>query len=242
MELLVRCEIPSKSGLGRDKFTNSFSFMNVPDLNNATLQAITDALLDFYLAVPTGGLQPLKDLFSPEVSTSANLFVIKAYNATGHLSGNTSMGAPVRIAEHTFIAPSGANPGLPAEVAVCVTLETATRAQEAVEEADGGDPGIAPDRPMQRHTGRIFLGPLNTLCLEAVDGIVRPDEQILDTARLAVDQLDSDVFTQAGGAQLAVWSRVDATMRPVEFVSVDNAFDTIRSRGAGPTIRQRDGI
>lgn len=241
-EVIVRAEIPSKSGLVVDKFTNTFSFSNVPDLGNATLDALLDSVGDFYRNIPGGALIPLTDLYSPEVDNTASATLLKAYDATGHLDGLSSMGAPVRQGTTTFTAATGAPDGLPAEVAFCVTMETATRAEEPVEVDDSGDPGLERDRPMQRHTGRVFLGPLNVGCLSEVFGQVRPGSNLMDTANLAIDQLATDAFVNAGGSQLSVWSRRDATMRPVEFVSCDNAFDVIRSRGPKSTLRDRINV
>lgn len=242
MNILVKVELPSLSGLNEDRFTNTFSFMDVPDLQFATLADIGDAIDGFYNLIPTNGLSAMKDLLSPEVDNTALAMRFSFYDVTAHLDGSPH-GSPIYTSFHTVQNDAGGNNvGLPAEVAFCITLEGQGRAEAPVEAPDGGDADVALDRPKQRRTGRIYFGPLSTDCLDVVDGIVRPHAQLRDTARLAIDDLVDYAFLNANGSSLAVWSRKDATMYPVTHVSVDNAFDVIRSRGTAPTVRQRDTV
>lgn len=241
MDTIVRVELASRSGLEADKFVNTFACTDVDDHTIATNDAISEAFRDFYNVVPGGGLSRMGDFLSSEVEKSNGL-VVKLYDGTGKLAGGPAnpLGSPYWVGGPYNIAPAEApGVGLPSEVAVCITLEGTGREDAAVEAPDGPDAGGAIDRPKQRHTGRIFFGPLNATVIAGVAGQIRPDENILDTARLAVDQLASDLFLDAFGTRLGVWSRRNATIYTLEAVSVDNSFDTVRSRGNAPTTRQR---
>lgn len=244
MDTLVRMEMDSRSGLVEDKFSMSFAVTDVLDHSPATNSDLANAFSTFLNTVPTGGLAQLSAMLSPEILVDNGL-AVKLYDATGKLAGGPAnpLGSP--YAEYAGWDINGAvtpsSPGLPAEVAVCVTLEAEGRAAAPVETPDGPDADDKVDRPKQRLTGRFFFGPLNTSVLSDVFGQVRPGENLLDTMRLAVDELNENIFTACGGV-LAVWSRKNAAMVPVHAVSVDNSFDTIRSRGADATSRQRSLI
>lgn len=185
-EVVAKVEIASDSGLVADRFTNTFAIRNVPDLSSAVGTELINCFIDFYKATATGALQPLTDYYSPEVDVSSpTSCAVKLYDATGHLAGS-SMGAPYYQETFGWNGAAGVPAGLPAEVAYCVTLEALNREDQPVETADGGDPGSERDRPMQRYTGRIYLGPLNVNVLSVVNGQVRPGSNIRDTSRLAV--------------------------------------------------------
>lgn len=111
-------------------------------------------------------------------------------------------------------------PTLPEEAAVAISLQ-------AVQSS-----GV----PAARRRGRVFIGPLSSAAssFSTVSGHVVPESVRQDlTAAMATVVLD----TQAAGHRLGVWSRVDSTYRAVMSVSVDDALDTIRSRGHAPTTR-----
>lgn len=115
-------------------------------------------------------------------------------------------------------------PTLPEECAVALSI--------AAEPASGV--------PAARRRGRVFLGPLSSAASEfsAATGHTVPV-----AARNALVGAGSDLVTStlAAGSRLAVYSRVDGLSRAVRFVSMDDALDTIRSRGHRPTVRTTIG-
>lgn len=242
MEALCRIEMASDSGLGEDRFTNSFVFEGLTSVDVASAAQIAIWADQFWNASPPGGLTPLAQYLSPEVSNAPGGMVVKIYDITGRLAGGALVGSPIYTTSFQVGAASGAPAGLPAEVAVCLTLEGFGRAAAAVETADGPDPGPERDRPRQRRTGRVFLGPLNTLVLSTVDGQTRPASNIRDTSRLALKNFAEGVQLAVVGARMGVWSRRNAAVYPLVACSVDNAFDTVRSRGPASTLRQRTTI
>lgn len=91
-----------------------------------------------------------------------------------------------------------------------------------------------------RRRGRIFLGPLSTAASEfsQVSGHTVPI-----AARNALAGAMSDLVqaSDTAGHRLAVYSRVNADSIPVTHVWVDDALDTIRSRGHRASVRTEIG-
>jgi hypothetical protein len=233
-----RAELKSQTGLDRDTFVNTFNVTGLPNSSYSTLDAVADAIVDFYNVIPTGGLVSIASMLSETVSRASLGLVIKAYDVTAVLGG-TPAGSPDYTALNTMTTVAGSSNNLPAEVAFAVTLEAVGRSASLTEVPDGADADSAPDRPKQRHTGRIYLGPFNDNVLDDSSGVVRPHAALRDTARLAVKKLDATIRAFDSSAGLAVWSRKNAAMYRLEAVSTDNAFDTMRSRGEAASARTR---
>lgn len=238
MNVLCKATLFCESGIPEDAVTNSFAVCQVDDLTAPTLDAIWTAIKNFYITQPTGAIIPLSDCLSPGLANGVDSARIDLYDLTGHEGGVGLMGPPIKTDTFNLPAPA-AGTALPTEVACCFTLEAVGRAAAAVEVADDGDAGSEPNRPKQRHTGRLFIGPLNTTCIQLVAGQPRPSSSLRDTGNLAVKELDADLAVNAGGAHLGVWSRKDATVREVDHVSCDDSFDTQRRRGSIVTARTR---
>jgi hypothetical protein len=241
-DVLVKVTLTKDSGVPADAVTNSFVFTDLPDFTIPIVDGLAIALEDFYNAVPADGNIAIKDRLSSALNNGADQCRMDFYDIAPGLLGQ-NLGSPIYSTTWQLAAQanSGINP-LPDEVAFCVTLEAQGRANQLVEAPDGIDPGSAMDRPRQRYTGRIFLGPLNDGAKSTLDGVVRPDVSIRDTALLAFKQLQDSVDAINVAMDLAVWSRVDRVVRSVDAVSADNAFDTIRSRGPRSTLRTRPEI
>jgi hypothetical protein len=125
--------------------------------------------------------------------------------------------------------PNGSN-GYPGEVALCVSFRAAAGS------------GLN----MARRRGRIFLGPMGIGMSERVgdNGEVRPTaagrQTILDAFHTMADGI-------SGAARLAIYSPTTDVTASIEdsfhdavFAWIDDAFDTVRSRGASPTSRVTD--
>lgn len=245
MEVLAKVTLSSDTNLAADSVVNTFAFSNVDDMTDFTLDSISEALQAFYRTIPTGGLAPLADYLSPVLSNATLGSTVDIYDITGKLAQDPVTGKMPLVGSPAFTesftlqapAPGGVTP-LPSEVAYVVTLEAFGREDAPVELDDDADFGAERNRPKQRHTGRLYLGPLNSLCTQVVSGVCRPSAALRDTARLAVAQLASTVFG-ANGALLAVWSRKDGVLRTVDNVSVDDSFDTQRRRGEKASVRLR---
>lgn len=106
---------------------------------------------------------------------------------------------------------------LPAEVALCVSWT-----------ADNVSGGV-----MARRRGRTYIGPLGRGTQDAADRR-HPDNDIVDAFSTAGGTLASFAGTLG---QLAIYSPTDGIARDVTGGWVDNAYDTVRSRGVDATYR-----
>jgi hypothetical protein len=132
---------------------------------------------------------------------------------------------------------------LPSEVAMCVTIIGQGRDQVSPEVADNLDPSgvddadIARDRPMQRRTGRIYVGDFS---IGAVGSDGRPTSALRSRLLAGAAALDAEL--ELVGCSLAVWSRKNATMYEAVGAFVDDAFDTQRRRGLAPLVRTQQAL
>lgn len=229
MSKLAVVTLPSVTGLAKDNYVNTWAIAEHVDnvTSDAKEASILSALADFYVGM--GGI------FSSAVSRAANACTLKLYDITGHLDG-TPHGSPIQLGAFGMPAPA-AGIDFPSEVAIAVTLEGTHRADSAVEV------GTPPVRPKQRHTGRVYLGPLRDTISDH-GSPCRPAAASMTSIRTAVDTLDNAL--RAIGTigllpmySLGVWSRKNATIYPLANVSTDNAFDTQRRRGEASTARTR---
>lgn len=224
-----------------DDVTNTFAIGGSfdPQTMDLTEEAELNAAFEaFYNTVPVGGTLKISQWLSPVLLSGTNVARLDLYDISAHLDGSNH-GSPFSSTLFDLGASNTVN-GLPSEVCVCVTLEGEGRADAPVEVPDSGDSGLQVDRPKQRHTGRLFIGPLNTDVPVAVSGIMRPQTAFLQDLRFAVRDLDAAIrATTLETAHLGVWSRKNATIYELEAVSTDNAFDTQRRRGEAPSVRTR---
>lgn len=235
MGTLAVVEMPLKSGLPKDKIVNTFAIAEAGFLSSRATDYITAVSRVYTANEPTDG-GTLGRRLSPAISRATNACAVKLYNITGHLDGSPH-GSPYAVGTFTMPAALDAA-GLPEEVALVVTLEAANRADQFVERPDGSDPGSAVDRPRQRYTGRVYLGPWGFQQQEAdANSLSRPSGQILPLARAVLVRLaqEIDAIAPADECSLGVWSRADQAIRGVTDIRTDNAWDTQRRRGVAPT-------
>lgn len=233
--ILVTCTLEGSSGLTDDSAVSTFAFDSSLGTRSDLSADAFDAIARFWNdATGPSGIS-LASYLSPAISRAANSAILRAYDVSAVLAGG-AMGSPFDEAAFTPDAVFGASKALPSEVAAVLTLRGDGFATAPVEVADGADPGSAPDRPKSRHTGRIFIGPLtvNAQVEEAVTLRSRPSPNFINTVGNAAQKLAVDL---GAGHDWCVWSRKDGLMREITQVEIDNAWDTMRSRGNAPTAR-----
>lgn len=237
MGVLVVAEMPMRSGLPKDKVVNTFAIAEAgPGITGRDHEGqIAAAIIDFYtLTHATLGV-PLGAALTPALSRVTDACSVKLYDITGHLDGSPH-GSPFFVQPFTLPAASSAQ-AEPEEVAYCLTLEAKDRADQRVEVPDGADPDAKPDRPRQRYTGRLYLGPFcDGYKFTDAQGMCRPNNPLQGGVRaigvrlsVAIDAIGPDQ------ASLGVWSRKDRAIRGIDTVRTDDAWDTQRRRGASPT-------
>ncbi len=105
---------------------------------------------------------------------------------------------------------------MPPEVTLCVSYANTTEA------------GV----PRARRRGRIYISGFG----ETANTVGRPDSGYCTNLRDAYKTY-ADAVNAISGLTAGVWSRVGATVYPIDLVWVDNEWDTMRSRGGRSTAR-----
>lgn len=229
---LAVVELAHISGLAEDKCANTFAIETPPAWDPvANIDDIRTPLINFY----NSGANSIASHLSPGISRAADATVIKVYDLAGHLDGSPH-GSPVASGTFT-LGPSGNGNALPEEVAAVLTLRAEGWAEALVETPDGADPGSAVDRPRQRRSGRLFIGPLNLAAITTVAGKARPTSFLRDTMNERAQNLQLELFAALTPGYLCVWSRQDGVFRRVTHAQVDDAWDTQRRRGVAQTLR-----
>lgn len=195
------------TGLAQDRFINTFHFAN--DAVFAThMTTIRSALATFYNVVPAGG---------PVVAIGAHIpaFVQRTYTINCYDMTSVAPREPNPYVS-SLPAPSGtATSNVPEEVACCLSYKAAP-----------------PSSPNRR--GRIYIGPLNSLAVNASNATtpVRVSTSFVDVLKAAALAL-----RDTGGLGWSVYSPKLGTYALITSGWVDNACDTQRRRGPKATLR-----
>jgi hypothetical protein len=237
------------SGQAEDAATTSFSYIGSAQ-NSQTDEGmlIVSEFHNFINGLSTGNVK-ISDLLGKSLSRAVDSVKVSLY---GPLTGNqlggavkgdasTYMGSPVYEDFITLVGTNGENE-LPRQATVDLVLRASGWAVAPIEAADGSDVGTAVDRPRQRKTGRMKLGPF---CASAgsVDGsqILRPSSMLV-TALLERSNNFRDALNASFNVDLAVWSRTNREMIPVTDVQVPNAFGNAIRRKAKVTARNTTAV
>lgn len=240
-------ELQHVSDLPEDVIANQF-IVGTPigvEIVQSNSGLITFPLDRFYDVALPGDAAAWSQFLGAGLNRAAGI-TTRIYDVTDHLDG-TPHGSPVAVANAVWNTPPVTPDVLPEECALNLNLEAWFAGDPPPVEVpdnafpfDVDDPDAAPDRPRQRRSGSVVLGPFGVLANETVAGKARPDDQmraqILEAAqRLALE------WRGGGGGTTPVewlqWSRKNAAVSLVERVWLDNSWDTQRSRGAASTSR-----
>jgi hypothetical protein len=242
--LLFTVLMPKVTGLNDDVVVHTWAALagtSVADITAAQLEDATDDLIDGYNTVPSGtyafggssaNVYSPANLLSGSISRVADACEVRVYDLTS-VGNSGRVGSPIYARPWTLGARTASGNDLPGEVAIVVTLEGEGRASAAVELANG-------QRPKQRRTGRTFWGPLHSSAAGAVAGVMRPHAAAAGAFLEATRRIHNSWAAVGTGLEgMGVWSRSENFIHLLEAVSVDDAFDTMRSRGVSPTQRTR---
>jgi hypothetical protein len=197
------------SNLPADRFVNTFHFTGAA--NDTTYQGIAGLLRDFYWT--NYQANSLDHWFSPVIYYPE----LRMYDLN-ESDPRTPHGPTDAQAWRTGWSPGGSQ-ALPNEVAVTLSYYT--------------------DKNAPRKRGRLFIGPLSTMALETPSAS-HPDARVDDGLRAAVN-----ASAYALAHQLVVpnveWVLLSPTAGgsagAVQKGWCDDAFDTIRKRGAKASVR-----
>lgn len=213
---LAQVRIARTSGLPEDVCINTFHFQTpqpVP-VSAAEALSIVTALEDFYQGLSGATATTLMSWFSGVVA-SGLAHEIRVYDQDQPMPR-----IPVAT---SMLSLTPGSTFLPSEVACCLSYRT--------------NPVVGV--PRARTRGRIYFGPLASTTSDATNtaGDVRPKTLFMEALRDAGTRLKAPL---AGtGIEWSVYSKTGLALRPVDVVSVDNAYDTQRRRGAASTSRIR---
>ena len=207
------------TGLASDKYVNDFHFRTTSDPPSGAEQTVIAGLLeDFY-----------NDTHSPGGSALATELSHLLVRAGTTIKIYDYLAAPPRVPLYTgtfTLGSTGGTSALPNEVALCSSYKQSPPVG-----------GIA----LGRQRGRIYLGPLNKdNSVETADDL-RPSTAVLNKVQGASEFL----IAGGSGVEWCVFSAAQYADDPgglglfaIDAGFVDNAYDTQRRRGAGPSTRQ----
>jgi hypothetical protein len=228
--------IPAQSELPEDAAVNVWHFRKLepaPALVNADYAAMTFALEQYYCADNSAiaGVTAV-DEFLAQGSIGNGLPTVEFYlpNAAGQA------GSPTGFGELISWAP-GAAPGLPAEVAVCLSFHADLT--NVAERVPAGPVGPAGDvLPRARLRNRTFLPFLSTTALQSTPSGVRPHGLLLAAMATGAAALRDEAGLAARDLAWCVYSKTTGNFSSVVGGWVDDAFDTQRRRGMDPGYRE----
>jgi hypothetical protein len=211
---LAQVRIARTSGLPEDVCINTFHFQTPQPVAVSAAEAlsIVTGLEDFYQGLSGTAATTLMAWFSGVVATGP-AHEIRVYDMNQPMPR-------IPVATATLSLTPGST-FLPSEVACCLSYRT--------------NPVVG--IPRARTRGRIYFGPLASTTSDATNtaGDVRPKALFTQTLRDAGARLKAPL--PGTGIEWAVYSKTGLALRPVDVVSVDNAYDTQRRRGAASTSR-----
>lgn len=230
VEVYAKVTLAAVSGLPEDAVVNDLAF-DVVGTGGSTLPDIADSIESFY---NTANLtRPIANYFGLTLSRVANACSIDFYDVSAHLDGSAA-GSPVATSAFTLGAGEADDPW-PSEVA-CKLSIIADGWELVPETAVDPGPPVVRSRPRARYRGGFYLGPLTGLSgTTDGNGEQRPNLAFRQDIEAAAFR-----FMDERAADFCIWSRADEVFRlvaPGGLWTVDNAFDTIRSRGPAATAR-----
>lgn len=225
--LRATAAIASTSGELADNFVNVWHFEAPSPVTVGTCSTIGTALSGFYIAIG--------DYFSKcVVDGAATAHEIVLANLTPGAPGSEDDLVSKVIWRTPFAIPSVGSTmsPLPEEVAIAMSFRASLIGFP--EEAAGGT-----IRPASRRRGRVYLGPFaGPQVVDAAGEYCRVSVSASTAMLLAYSNLVGTVNDNAdGGVQHVIYSPSNGVGNIVEHAWIDNAFDTVRSRGRKPTAR-----
>lgn len=218
-DVLVRAVMSAASGLPEDQVINDFAFQATGAPTSGDVDSMFAAVDGFYRDNSSLGTA-LGSYISNQINRAAT-HELQAYHIVAG-----PLGSPFRTDPWLGPVTARSTPGLPTEVAGVLSFHADLTGELEV---------VGATHPKARRRGRVFIGPLVN---EAVTNDTPPyylSSAFLLHAREAGTRMLDESTTD--DVPWCVWSRADATLRPVVGGWTDNAPDTQRRRGTAAGAR-----
>jgi hypothetical protein len=211
-----------KSGIPADASKGVFHFQTVGVPAAADYTGVINGLTALYQAFATQ--------FGGNVSAAANAHQVDVAEVTPNGPGVAGDVVSPILATGSFAIQAPVSNPQPSEVAIVLSFrgEIAGLAEES---------GLT--RPRSRVRGRTFMGPIGLGAVGFRAVTIEPHilpvvrEQLLD----AYDNMTTAMAAASVNLRHCVYSRTAGTAANVVSVSVDDEFDTVRSRGRKPALK-----
>lgn len=220
----VQAVFQGRSGLAEDVYVNTWHFRNDQvESDLGEVAGTTARMLDaFYYGEHAGSGASIGEMLSPVIVglTYRCYDLGQAVEYGTNDAGKRIVVEPrdVREVESTAFEPSPAGSWpLPEEVAVVLSLRSQKKGP--------------------RGRGRLYLGPWSDVASTKTDG----GAMVNETLRTRVAAAAEDLRSSAENATWVIVSPTDVAAHVVSGGYIDDAFDTVRSRGRAPTTRTQWG-
>jgi hypothetical protein len=211
----VTVTIPRDTALPGDESTNTFHFRTLTGGVFTAAQAadVAEALRKFYFVLAPGATDTIASRMS--AVNQPNLVTAAFYDLTTPAPRVPYAVIPLLPGAGMLATPQAE------EVAVALTIQAAP----------------VSGQNQRNRRGRIFLGPLGTGMVTIIGGRARVNVSFRSSVVAAAVKLQQDIRAIGANFDWIVWSPTTQQEHVVDSGWVDDAFDTIRSRGPAPTER-----
>lgn len=235
--ILTVITFQSRTGLPADEVQNSWAFTTGTPHTPADMTLIRTTVKNFYDAIAPGNAKRVDEFMSAEITRGGTVTAIKSYDVTTTLGGEPH-GFPFDTEFFGLTGVADNAISLPQQDAVVMSLRGNSSslpppAAEAVPSddraVDEGAPLTHPgfSRPLERLTGRLYLGPWSSDALAAVTGVAKINDGLRNTIVNAAKQ----VLIELGSAIVwSIWSRAQRAFVPVLEGWIDDRWDSQRRR------------
>jgi hypothetical protein len=185
-QLRVSAVFQGQSGLAKDEYENGFHFSTPSGAGVAATQAecatAAARVANFYTGAAAGGGGGICAYMSGAINFTALMKVYDYFGGSGGSPGSPDLGPPKAVYSWSTLI-SLSNPGLPEEVALCLSYYSSSNTA--------------------RHRGRLYLGPWGTNSFLGVEP--RPGSGLINAMKTAGSRLVADgTSAQSTGGLTAV--------------------------------------
>jgi hypothetical protein len=242
--ILATVKVPGFDGMPKDSAVNNWVIGWTSGSTGLALSLCAPlqvALTTFYSAIHVD-LSPHHDWAHSQ---------LEVYDITGHLDGSPH-GSPIYVGVVASSAPPD-NLGLPNGCCICLSyhcdygtdfesagVDSAIPTQDWAQDQGAPATHAGRARPRSRDRGRLYIGPLDQGTVDNTTGLTgqaRPGGTTLDRIRHAAYAFLVDTTISALTGYWGVWSRRNASVKPITGGNVANSFTYQRGREIAPTSR-----